>query len=622
MFDFVEIFDILYLSIMGVYRGKMNRNFVKHMSLFCATVLLIVVCSCLFVGCQSTDKSDSFFDTSGIEYTSFDYDSQSNKTHVVWATTLTNDTVYNINGFSVTFKLYQGSTLVSTRNFKYTKTVKHGADYTGTFSFDVANEIDSISYVSWSANYDSFWETYKIWIIVMSAIAGAASLIYIIVMIVQQLEIEDTVEAIADFFEEHTWVAVCFLIPVAGTIWGIVTSYWVPVLIILGGIIAFIIVALIAHLIKFAIEFIIDTIDEKKYGNCSDADEEIEDDFDPNIEEVSDYAKDSEKLMLFSVERLKEYCRKNGIKGYSSLKKASLVDLIVNYNDNETDKTKAKKVNTVIEKRNKITFEDIAGLDEAKKAFKEKVVDAFEHKDLYQKYGKKVGGGLLLYGLPGTGKTMFAEAASNETDSLFIPVKCSDIKSKWYGESEANVKRIFEKARKAKKAIIFFDEFEAIGSKRTDNSENANNDLVPQILAEMQGVDSSKSNSVILVIAATNKPWSIDSAFLRPGRFDEKIYIPLPDLEARKKLFELKLKSIPQENLDYDYLADITNGFNGADIGAFCDKLKMLAINKSIAAGNEYPITMEDVEQVKGIIKSSVSPEDVQRLVEFSEQYK
>lgn len=622
MFDFVENFDILYLSIIGVYRGKMNRNFVKHMSLFCATVLLIVVCSCLFVGCQSTDKSDSFFDTSGIEYTSFDYDSQSNKTHVVWATTLTNDTVYNINGFSVTFKLYQGSTLVSTRNFKYTKTVKHGADYTGTFSFDVANEIDSISYVSWSANYDSFWETYKIWIIVMSAIAGAASLIYIIVMIVQQLEIEDTVEAIADFFEEHAWVAVCFLIPVAGAIWGIVTSYWVPVLIILGGIIAFIIVALIAHLIKFTIEFIIDTIDEKKYGNCSDADEEIEDDFGPNIEDVSDYAKDSEKLMLFSVERLKEYCRNNGIKGYSSLKKASLVDLIVNYNDNETNKTKAKKVNTVIEKRDKITFEDIAGLDEAKKAFKEKVVDAFEHKDLYQKYGKKVGGGLLLYGLPGTGKTMFAEAASNETDSLFIPVKCSDIKSKWYGESEANVKRIFEKARKAKKAIIFFDEFEAIGSKRTDNSENANNDLVPQILAEMQGVDSSKSNSVILVIAATNKPWSIDSAFLRPGRFDEKIYIPLPDLEARKKLFELKLKSIPQENLDYDYLADITNGFNGADIGAFCDKLKMLAINKSIAAGNECSITMEDVEQVKGIIKSSVSPEDVQRLVEFSEQYK
>ena len=99
----------------------------------------------------------------------------------------------------------------------------------------------------------------------------------------------------------------------------------------------------------------------------------------------------------------------------------------------------------------------------------------------------------------------------------------------------------------------------------------------------MQGIGSSNSNSIIMVIAATNKPWAIDSAFLRPGRFDEKIYIPLPDFEARKKLFELKLKSVPQENLDFDYLANITDDFNGADIGAFCDKLKMLAINKSIA---------------------------------------
>lgn len=236
-------------------------------------------------------------------------------------------------------------------------------------------------------------------------------------------------------------------------------------------------------------------------------------------------------------------------------------------------------------------------------------------------YNVQVRGGLLLYGLPGTGKTMFAEAASNETDSLFIPIKCSDIKSKWYGESEANVKKIFEKARKAKRAIIFFDEFEAIGAKRTDDGENGNNDLVPQILAEMQGVGSSNSSSVIMVIAATNKPWAIDSAFLRPGRFDEKIYIPLPDLIARKKLFELKLKEVPQENLDFDYLAEITEGFNGADIGAFCDKLKMLAISKSIETNAECPITMADVRHIQEIIKSSVSSEDVERLLEFKEQY-
>lgn len=137
----------------------------------------------------------------------------------------------------------------------------------------------------------------------------------------------------------------------------------------------------------------------------------------------------------------------------------------------------------------------------------------------------------------------------------------------------------------------------------------------------MQGVGSSNSSSVIMVIAATNKPWAIDSAFLRPGRFDEKIYIPLPDLIARKKLFELKLKEVPQENLDFDYLAEITEGFNGADIGAFCDKLKMLAISKSIETNAECPITMADVRHIQEIIKSSVSSEDVERLLEFKEQY-
>ena len=113
-----------------------------------------------------------------------------------------------------------------------------------------------------------------------------------------------------------------------------------------------------------------------------------------------------------------------------------------------------------------------------------------------------------------------------------------------------------------------------------------------------------------------------DSAFLRPGRFDEKIYIPLPDVEARKKLFELNLNGVPQENLDYNYLATITEGFNGADIVGFCDKLKMCAINKSMADGKEYPITMEDVKKTEAIIKSTVSAEDIEQLQMFQQQYK
>lgn len=605
-------------------RDKLQMNKIRRLYLFFLLMVVLVISTVFLTGCQSTDKKESYFDTTGIEYSIFEYDPNTNQTRVIWATTLTNDTIWNFNSFSVTFNLYQDSILVKTETYNYDVSVRHGADYTGKFNFYADNEIDSIEYVSWTANYSSFWETYKIWFIVMISLASVASLIYIIVMIIEDLELSDTFDAIAEFFEDHAWVAFCILIPlIGGGIWGIVGSYWVPILIVLGGIIAFVLIALIAHLVKFIIESIADNISFGMGGGryYEDADES-EEFFDTDVEDIADYIDDRDKLMLFKMEQLKEYCRENGIKGYSSLNKSELVDLIASNSNNENTQTTDKKTTKhTSQKSSTITFDDIAGLEEAKIAFKEKVVYAFEHKDLYEKYGKKVGGGLLLYGLPGTGKTMFAEAASNETDSLFIPIKCSDIKSKWYGESEANVKKIFEKARKAKRAIIFFDEFEAIGAKRTDDGENGNNDLVPQILAEMQGVGSSNSSSVIMVIAATNKPWAIDSAFLRPGRFDEKIYIPLPDLIARKKLFELKLKEVPQENLDFDYLAEITEGFNGADIGAFCDKLKMLAISKSIETNAECPITMADVRHIQKIIKSSVSSEDVERLLEFKEQY-
>lgn len=299
-----------------------------------------------------------------------------------------------------------------------------------------------------------------------------------------------------------------------------------------------------------------------------------------------------------------------------------MVDFIVANSNGNDDVSKSQKIgyknNSVIPNKKGITFNDIAGLEEAKKAFNEKVIMPYKHKELFEKFGKKIGGGILLYGLPGTGKTMFAEAASNELDALFIPVKCSDIKSKWYGESEQKVKQIFNRARKAKKAIIFFDEFEAIGAKRTDNSENGNNDLVPQILAEMQGVGSSSDDTMILVIAATNKPWSIDSAFMRPGRFDEKIYIPLPDFEARKKIFEIQLSKLPHEdNLDYELLAKLTEGCNGADVKEVCEKLKMSAINDSITIGIEQTIGMDDIEKIKNCIKSTVQHDEIEKLYNF-----
>ena len=367
-------------------------------------------------------------------------------------------------------------------------------------------------------------------------------------------------------------------------------------------------------------------LDAKYDSRLSQNKETSLDDIDPDLDYVEDYVNNPKALSKFSFTQLKEYCEDNDFEGYKGLTKAELIDLIIKYNspgdcENIVEETPEKKVEKLtVEPNDKgIRFKDIAGLNEAKEAFKEKVILPFEHPELFKKFGKKAGGGILLYGLPGTGKTMFAEAASNELNALFLSIKCSDIKSKWYGESEQNIKNIFDKARKAKRAIIFFDEFEAIGAKRTDNSENGNNDLVPEILAEMQGVGTNNSNCTIMVIAATNKPWAIDSAFLRPGRFDEMIYIPLPDFESRKKLFELQLSKLPvADDLDYDYLVKITEGFNGADIIEVCEKLKMSAIKDSLAKGSEQTIGMDDVERIEKTIRSSVSFEDVEALKKFT----
>ena len=617
-----------------MYKSTVLKRFA---SLF---ALLIVLLPC-FCGCQLSEE-DATFNYSVIDKSQFVYDEQTDTTKVIWATTLTNDSIYDIQEFNVVFDLFSNSKKVKTETYYYNVEVGHGDEYTDKFSFTAVGKIDSIEFVSWEANFSSFWNTYHIWIVVSIILVVLGSLVYAIFIFANDYDISDVWDEIEDFI----WII--FLVPVGGTtILGFISSNIVGVCIIAVALISFIVLALVAHLIRFFISdvFCIDIAElledffisrilsrdkRTRDSNTNYTDEAFttdgyektdEDDFGFD-NDIEDYLDDREGLRRFTKEQLQDYCRENGISGYSKLNKEDLISLIMQKSSGVEDrespsrqkKTKDGDINKDI---SKIVFSDIAGLEVAKEAFREKVILPFEHRELFEKYGKKLGGGILLYGLPGTGKTMFAEACSNELNALFIPIKCSDIKSKWYGESEENVKKIFAKARKAERAIIFFDEFEAIGAKRTDNTENGNNDLVPQILAEMQGVGSSNSKSVIMVIAATNKPWAIDSAFLRPGRFDEKIYIPLPDFDARKKMFELKLKNTPIDELDFDELAKITDGFNGADITEFCEKMKLEAIKETISSGTEHKITMKDVEKIKDKIKSSVSDEDISELLEF-----
>ena len=568
--------------------------------------LIAILFTFLLAGCQSTDKTQAYMGTGDNFTYTCSYDSKENVTNLKIKTYIQNDTIYKIDKVTLVINLYKDDTLVKKEcKVTFDFDVNNGETKAHTFSTYYAGaEVNRIEFESWSADYYSLWDTYKVWFIASIIVASIVALVLLITKIVFCYDFDD----IADFIEERGAILFSVLIVFIPYIINGFSSgdwSWVPFVIILVAIIA----VLLFGLIMMAI------------AGVSGAGNDSDDEQDDETYKIDDVRDDPEKLKSFSKDELIEWCKDNGVTGYSKLNKDGVISLITNSNGLvDSEITTRKKTNTSSNKKNKtgITFNDIAGLEEAKKAFNEKVIMPYKHKDLFEKFGKKVGGGILLYGLPGTGKTMFAEAASNELDALFIPVKCSDIKSKWYGESEQKVKEIFNKARKAKKAIIFFDEFEAIGAKRTDNSENGNNDLVPQILAEMQGVGSSSNDSMILVIAATNKPWSIDSAFMRPGRFDEKIYIPLPDFEARKKMFEIQLSKLPHEDdLDYALLANLTEGCNGADIKEVCEKLKMSAINDSIATGVEQTIGMDDIEKIKDSIKSSVPQDEIEKLYNF-----
>lgn len=564
--------------------------------------------------CQSTNETESYIDTN-IKY-SCDYDYSTNKTYVRWQSSITNNTIYNISSINVSLNIYYNGTKIGSESGDYDIQVKHGETETISCYFFSDHQIDKVTYKRWYCNYSNVWDTYKPWWIAMIVIASVFTFAYILVLILMELDLDD----ILFFIEEHLYVLLIFLPVLIIALWGIISSNWVPVLIVVGGVLSFIVLALLAHLILFIINEC--TCSKSVIGHrvINNSKKLVKNKPDKEKNDEIFYDEQITRLVCeaCNLSVLKEYCRENKIKGYSSLTKSEIIDLILSTSvDNESSNNEIKKID--YKNKGKVTFNDIAGLSKAKEAFNDKIILPFKHPELFEKYGKKAGGGILLYGLPGTGKTMFAEAASNELDALFIPIKCSDIKSKWYGESEQNIKKIFAKAKKAKRSIIFFDEFEAIGSKRSNNSEDVNNTIVPEILAEMQGIGSNNGHSTIMVIAATNKPRQIDSAFLRPGRFDEKIYIPLPDFEARIVLFKNQLKDLPiEEDFDYEYLAKLTDGFNGADIKEVCEKLKIIAIKETLKDKKEHKISMNDVEVIKKDIKTSVSKEDIYELEMFN----
>ena len=249
-----------------------------------------------------------------------------------------------------------------------------------------------------------------------------------------------------------------------------------------------------------------------------------------------------------------------------------------------------------------VSFSDVVGLESVKEQIYDKIIYPRQYKELYSRFNKKIGGGILLYGPPGNGKTMIAKAIAHETDSTFYPVKFSDLGSKWFGETEGKIRSLFDEARKDESAVIFFDEIDAIATKRTESS--VMDRVVAELLTQIDGINKAGGNLTIL--AATNKPQNLDPAILRPGRFDEKIYVPLPDSQARVAMFEKRLSGVPSSVTDYIKIADMSEGFSGAEIEMVCEKAKQSVIRNIISGADDSTnISDQDIYEAISYVRAS-----------------
>ncbi len=240
-----------------------------------------------------------------------------------------------------------------------------------------------------------------------------------------------------------------------------------------------------------------------------------------------------------------------------------------------------------------IKFEDVGGMVAVKEDICVKIIYPMQHADMFAAYGKKVGGGILMYGPPGCGKTMLARATAGEVNAGFMSVGISDVLDMWIGNSEKNLHSLFEQARRNRPCVVFFDEVDALGASRSDMRRTGGRHLINQFLAELDGVESD--NDGVLFPAATNAPWHLGSAFRRPGRFDRILFVPPPDAPARAEIFNLALAGKPTDNINVDKLAARTEDFSGADLNAVVDAAVEEKLREAVKTGMPKPITTADL---------------------------
>lgn len=299
------------------------------------------------------------------------------------------------------------------------------------------------------------------------------------------------------------------------------------------------------------------------------------------------------------------------VQEYEELKKRSYISLSTSHKEEEEEKKDPYKVENT-----NVFYEDLGGLDKEVRLIRECVEIPFKYPDIFKKLGISPYKGILFYGPPGTGKTLLAKAVANECQMNFYVINGPEILNKWFGESEQKLRDLFETARKNKPSIIFFDEIDSIGSKRTDDVSNTHyNKIVTQLLTLMDGMNDREK---VVVMAATNRPNSLDPALRRPGRFDFEIYIAPPDEKGREDILKIHTKNMPlSEDVDINMLAQSLYGYVGADIAGLCKEAALFALRRNIRSLDQYEgdiannihVTINDFKQAKNKIVPSAGRE-------------